>query len=1164
MQTRNVARYFTPRTVLLTLILFSFPILAQSQTVNGAFHGTVTDPSGAVIPGATVKITNLATGTSRQVVSDRTGFYTITQVPPAHYSMTAAKNGFATIERSNVQLFVNQDREVDFTLQVGRVTQTVQVTSAPSQLETTTSTLGQVIQSQQVVDLPLNGRNFSQLMLLVPGEAPHGGDQQATNAVVTFGAGGISASSGGSTGRQNSFTMDGGSNNEIYRNIWTISPPPDAIQEFKVQTHVISARQGLLPGANVNVVTKSGGNEFHGDVWEFLRNDALDGANFFDNLAGLRKPAFRMNQYGFTFGGPVILPTPNGKYDGRKKKTYFFGYWEGFQSTQGFTNFANVPTPAEMGGNFSDLLTNTQVLSATGQPELDNLGRPIMQGQIYNPYSTRQVTAGQVDPVTGLVATNTGLVRDPFPGNIIPASMAAPQQVLTYLHAFYPLPNFGPGGNSFPNFVNASPQVINSNQGMIKIDHTFSNNDTLMGAYYISRPSETNPNALLLGTNSLVNYGDEVQLGYTHLFSPTFLGMFHYTYMKSNMTSGAAPGGVALLQATNQAGLAIVKDGIPEVPQISIGPRISGTNQFAIPEGPNRHQIFTADIQKVSGLHTFSAGAMWYHIHGFADGWGSSYGFDQLPTGAIAPNGSNIGTTGDGLASFLLDLPTNLDGFYGQTAANVTTFWQGYYLQDKWQASRKLTLTFGLRYDFVPPFHWANNRVSGFSNNCGCYLMTQPFGVQFPFANVRSTYFDPQYRGFQPRFGLAYHPFAKTVFRGGFAVFNDHGGDLLQETQDLRIPWPFGVDPNLVNINNGIPTNITFSNPPSSKSFFPNPQDPNAIPIPFAGANNMNKIPTIMEWNFGVQAQITPNTTAELTYAGQRSNHLQIEYTDNSPLPNKMGPGPVKGRGPYPKFGEFGYDTNVGYTDYNALEAQVVRTFSKGLTFLGSYTWSHCLSIKSEPYAGSLPNPYDLASNYGNCDYDIRHVFTFSSVYVLPFGQGKHFGGGWGRGLDTVLGGWQMGGILSAHSGPVFSVTLPFDNANTGIGGQLANQIGNPLPSGFQQNIYHWYNPAAFGVPAPFTFGDTTQNNYYGPSYFDLDFDLMKNFKFAESKYLQFRVDAFNIFNNVNFAPPGGGVGGGYVNYSGSPGTSVGSPNFMQILAAGPAREVQFALKIIF
>jgi len=326
----------------------------------------------------------------------------------------------------------------------------------------------------------------------------------------------------------------------------------------------------------------------------------MDSTPFFSNFANQKKPAFRMNQYGFTIGGPVMLPLPGGTYDGRAKKTFFFGYWEGFKSNLGSTVLDSVPTAGELGGNFSDILT-------TKTAGLDDLGRTVYQGELFDAYTTRAVTAGAVDPLTGLTATTTGLVREPFAGNIIPsAELAAHDSIpLLYLKAFYPAANFGPGGNSFPNLAVPSPTIIHNNQWGATIDHTFANNDVLFGAFYYTEPYQQNPNGLLYGTNTIENFARTVNVSYTHIFNPTTLVTFHYNYIRTVETSGEQEAaGLGLLTATHQLQWEPVKDGIPQVPQLSLSRGFTGTTQFAIPEGPNRSQIFNIDVQKIAGQHT--------------------------------------------------------------------------------------------------------------------------------------------------------------------------------------------------------------------------------------------------------------------------------------------------------------------------------------------------------------------------------------------------------------------------------------------------------------------------------------------------------------------------------------------------------------------------------
>jgi len=1184
--------------------------LANAQTVNGAFHGTITDSSGAAVPGATVQVKNPGTSLIRQAVTTDVGFYTITQLPPGRYDVTVSKEGFQTTQQAGVDLQVNQDALLNFSLSVGAMNTQINVTAAAPALQTASATLGQVIGAQQVVDLPLNGRQFTQMVLLTPGASPKETGQQGA-FTIPIGGGGLSPSVNGNRGQENNFTLDGVLNNAIFTNIWAISPPPDAIHEFNVQSHITDAQFSISSGANINVVTKTGTNEFHGAIWEFIRNDKLDAANFFDNYFSNSKPPFRQNQYGVYLGGPLVIPH---LYDGREKKTYISGYWEGFRSTEGFTETNNVPSAAELGGDFSDLLTPNSQFPNAGKPtgNVDPLGRTILNGQIFNPYSTRQVTAGQVDSVTGLTAVSSGLVRDPFAGNQI--SVPLNQEALTYLKAFYPLPNLNVAPNIFPNYAASSSQVIKNDQFGIKLDHTFANNDDLYGNFYYTQPNETSPTSLLLGAGVVQNYARVISVGYTHLFSPTLLASFHYGYLYTNFGDTNQPGGEALLNATGQAGFEPVRDGIPIVPQIGLSPRLGGTGQFAIPLGPIRSHQFSADIQKIRGSHTFSVGYMLFHIHSFDDGWGSTTGFNQFASSATYGNGLNDSATGDGLASMLLNLPANLFGFVGNTAANDKTNWQALYVQDKWQASKKLTISVGMRYDYVPPATYKNNQVSGWNPSCpvpaggtfmaadgsvsaaqqantiqfenACFLIPIPFPTpnppppaaptspSWPIPNVRQTFFDPKYTGFQPRFGITYSVTPKTVLRGAFAMFDDHNNTLVQESQDPRIAWPWGAGISFGSLNNGLvncqnpslsASQACWSNPPSASQFLP----PETYSPAFAfGALTQLKIPYAMEYNVDVEREIAPNMTATVSYVGSGSRHLFIQPMYNAPLPQSMGPGPVAPRTPFPFLGQFPYDTNSGVASYNALQVKVQKRFSQGLTFLASYTYSKCLSIQDEGQSGSIQNPYNWSADKGACDFNFPHIFVFSYAYELPFGKGKHFAGDMSGVENTILGGWQISGITTAQSGAPFTVTAnatDVANINPSSETERANVTGQSvLPSGFTQTVETWYNPAAFATPAPYTFGNVGRNTLRGPSDLNFDFALLKNFRVTESKQFQFRSEFFNIFNNVNFAPPGGGSSGGFATLGGQAGTAVNGTNFMHIFSSAAAREIQFSLKFLW
>ena len=1168
-------------------LAFSSLASAQNVLINGAFHGTVTDTSGAVIPGAKVTATNVNNGLRRVVTTDSRGFYTITQLPPGQYSVSVSKQGFSTVVQSPVTLLINQDLGANYTLKVGHVTQQVTVTGAPPMLKTGSGSLGTVIGSTTAVNLPLNGRQFTQLILLTPGAVPKTSAQ--LTGFISLGGSQIAPSVNGEAGMSDSFAVDGVLTDNQFDPLSQINPPPDAIQEFNVQSHMPDAQFSISAGANVNVVTKSGGPQFHGDAWEFLRNSSLDANNFFNNFSNEPKPAFRQNQFGGTFGGPVMLPG----YDGRKKHTYFFGYYEGFRSTEGFPQFEDVPTMGEENGDFSDILTTTQATSSTGQPEVDDLGRPIINGAIYNPYSGRDVTAGEVDPVTGLTATTTGIARDPFPGNIIPASMLN-TQALTYLHAFYPAPNHGPGGNSFPNYEVSSNEITTSDQFGIGLDHTFANNDVINGKFYYTEPYEASPNALLLGTETVVQHDRMVSLAYTHVFTPTLVGNFHFGYNWANPVDAATSVPASLIAATGQGPLmdqAVGAAGVLYDPEISLSPRLSSTNQFSSPFGPARMHQVNADFQKIHGSHTFSAGVLYMHLHNFASGGGTSEGFDQYPSSGITGAATNVSTTGDGLASMLLNLPSDYDAFFGITAANLTSNWWGAYLQDKWQVSRKLNLEIGLRWDYESPPHYANNEFTMWNSNCpmggqftttaeintieeACDLMPVPYSIpptatnptplEWPVPNVRSTLFDPRWDGWQPRFGFAYAVRPRTVIRGAFAIYDDHNY-YENESQDSRAGWPFGGQYDPTDLNRGLITSASplWSSPPSWETFLP----PTSNTVTIGRVTDpTGKIPYAMEFNFGVQEGISPNTVLTVNYVGSQTRDEWGDLGYNQPLPSKMGPNAIPDGMPFPFLDAvIQANYNIFPSNYNALEVKVNKRFSQGLTFLAAYTYSRCMDINGGDYTTWPEDTYDLALDYGPCDMDFPQVFSFSTAYQLPFGQGRRFASGVGRGLNALIGGWNAGTILSADSGSPFDVETNFDVANDGETTRANTVPGcKLLPSGFQQDVQHWYNPACFTVPAPYTFGDSSRNSLSGPDYFDWDFSLYKNFKLTESKTLQFRVETFNLLNRPNFSPPGGSANGTYAAGGGNTATDVDTPTYMEILSAAPPREIQFALKFLF
>jgi len=561
---------------------------------------------------------------------------------------------------------VNQSVTLDFQLGVGSTAQTVEVTGAAPLLNTTSATLTNVVSHDETVNLPLNGREFTQLTLLTPGAAPQE-DGQQSSFTVALGAGGISPSVNGQRGEQNNFTMDGVLNNATYTNTWVIAPPPDAIQEFNVQSHITDAQFAISSGANINLVTRSGTNSFHGALWEFLRNDILDAQTFPET----ERLPYRQNQYGVYLGGPVAVPH---LYNGRDK-TWFSFYWEGFRSSQSTTTLASTLTPAMMSGDFSGVLG--------AQVGVDSLGRPEYANEIYDPFTSRP------DPA------NPGQsLRDPFPDNKIPTNRLNPASLLI-LQKYYPAPNLNVAEGVLPNFQFSGATTTDSDIFGFRLDHQITSNDSIFLRFNRSNQNKTSPQDFPSYVHTLSNYGQQAAVGYTHIFDPTTILNFRYGYSYVNFASNDEAAGTAFTDSIDFTEAAPEHDGIQLGPQVSVSNGFSGVNQFAIPLGPQETMDYHADLSKVAGNHTLGVGGLYYHVRSYDDGWGAGMGFTQNATA----QGATPGPTGFGPASLLLGTPDNYGPWVGNTGADQTVNWYGVYGQDQWQATKKLVVSAGIRWD---------------------------------------------------------------------------------------------------------------------------------------------------------------------------------------------------------------------------------------------------------------------------------------------------------------------------------------------------------------------------------------------------------------------------------------------------------------------------------
>ena len=1034
------------------------------------------------------------------------------QLAPGIYDISVKKQGFATEDRPNVQFHVNQNATLDFKLTVSATSQTVEVTGAPAPLNTTSATLGDVVGHEAVVQLPLNGRQFTQLALLTPGVAPQEGGQQQS-FIVSLGAGGIVPAVNGQRPQQDNFTMDGVLNNNIYLNAWSISPPPDALDEFNVQSHITDAQFSVFIRSehqSCHQLRNQRSPRKRLGVHPQLRLDA-------QTFPQTQRLPYRQNQYGVYFGGPVTIPhLINGR-----DNTWFAVYWEGFRSVKSQTYLASTFTSAMKSGDFSALLGS--------QIGVDSLGRPEFKNELYDPATSRP------DP-----ENPSAVIRDPFPGNIIPAARINPAAALI-INKYYPAPNLNVPAGVLPNLQFNGANSTASDQVGIRIDHRFRNNDTVFGRYNRSNINLTTPQSLPGYLHTLGNFAQTVAVGYTHLFGPTTILNLHYAYTNTNVVPVDEPAGQAFINSINFSAANPPSSNPQSLgPQLSVSNGYSGTSQTDFFLGPQTGNDYHADLSKVIGNHTIGIGGMFYRIDATNGAAHYSTGFTQNATSQAALAGS----TGLGPASLLLGLPDNLGASLGAISVSQSVNWFGGYIQDQWQATKKLALTAGLRYDYIQPPTY-DKIESGLDALTGQFVITAPYLPLFPKATGPSGYYYPQYNGYQPRFGLVYQAASRTVVQAAFAVMDDHNNTLVQENQDIHHSWPYAATSSVVNQNRGLP-NLYINALPDPNTYL-NP----LVPYASFGSNPHNKIPYSMEYNAGIEQQLSNSLVLNLDYVGSLGRHQFVQPVANTaPIP---GPGTLASRGqPFPQYGgPFNFDMNASSSSYNALQAELKKSLSSGLFFLASYTWSKALDIESSGQDGSIENFYNLRADWGPSGFDRRQMLVLSGVYALPVGRGKALASNPNRIVQTLAGNWNIGSIVSLISGAPFNVSAGGDVANVGGGTQRAQKVGNPYAGpGFQQSRTDWLNKAAFAIPAQYTFGNEHRNDLVGPLYKDVDFSAFKNFPVTERATLQFRSEFFNVLNHTNYS---------------NPSNNVQSSSFGQITSAkSSGREIQFALKVLF
>ena len=1057
----------------------------HAQTSFGTIVGTVTDTSQAAIPDVSVTVTNTATGISREIKTSALGDYRVDALLPGVYKITAEHPGFQRTELAAITVPVAVTVTANILMQVGAVTQTVEVTAAAPLLESATATLGNVVNNTSVVTLPLNGRNFTDLIRLVPGSVPSGGGTFMVS-------GGTNFSVSGNRAEQNNFTLDGVYNNEEFFKQFSIQPSIDAIQEFKIQTNITSAEYGQAAGANINVAIKSGTNNLHGSAFEFLRNDKLDAIDWFRNYSSTpsnpaERAPYKRNQYGGVIGGPVVIPHV---YNGHDRTFWLFNY-EGIRVRQASSVLRQIPTAEQFGGDLRD------------------------QNPIFDPATTRLVGTANGSPL---------YARDQISCNGV-ANVICPDRINPFVKDYIPIfyPQINAAGQHNADILNTSPFKQNQYQWTTRIDHKIKDNLFFFSRFSMADADQISatdlPTVSTFQTNKFRNF----VASWTYAVSPTMVADLKLGYNRSNLQithTNPAPGWVSFLAAHPIQGTPVKNSKQPLFAGLFFDEGgYANPTQDGYPFPSNEYQVL-ASITKTMGRQTLKAGMDFTDMRNLDDGNFTSYfHFNSSPTA----DPQNSAGTGSVLASYLLGLPYQGLRNLGETAAYMRQPRYQFYLQDDIKVTRKLTLNLGMRYEYNkwPVDRW--DRLAGFDPTTppnGAYLWAgkNPITGQGP--NVRRSVRDPDFNNFAPRLGLAYLVTPKTTFRGSYGIF--YVSNQLWEAQGTRGNWPYAISQTLSS------TNLTFPDKPLQTFFTPDvAPGPDSVPSSQHVLGRKDRTAYAQQWSSGVQRELSQSLLLEVDYVGSRGVKQALFTNINSALP---GPGDV-GTDAHPRpygnsLGAMSMMSNSASSIYHSAQVKLEKRFSNGLQFLTSYAWGKELDMGGSGFANSVApqDPLNPGADRAPGIFDYRHIFTFSYFYQLPFGKGKQFLSGLGGPLNQIVGGWEMTGIVHYNTGGPVNVGMNQDVANIGprSGGQRPNRVGPShklLDPG--DKTKGWLDPSAYATPELYTFGNLGRNTERGPGFGNWDWGLLKSFKLpGESNSLQFRAEFFNLFNNVNCRQP--------------------------------------------
>ena len=1129
---------FVVRIAVVMALLAMLGAYASAQIDRGAVVGRVVDSSGAVIPRATIVITNKETGVAQTTTSNDAGEYQVLALPPGRYSVKVSAQGFETVLRDDLVLHVQDRLSIDATMKPGAAAQEVLVTGEEPLLHTESADVGNIVSHRQANDLPLNGRRYADLALLEPGvQKLYSANNPAPDRF----------SSNGNLETQNNFLLNGIDNNSWSENlqefsVQVVQPPPDALEEFRVQTRTYSSEFGNSAGAVINATLKSGTNNLHGSLFEYARNSVFDANTWINKNQTpiVPKGRFNQHQYGGTLGGPII-----------KNKTFFFGDFQKFSSRRSTSITSTVPTPLMKQGNFTEL------------------------GQTLND-----------SPVAGQSGCVVGNIVDPSCIDPVAAKLVAlfPDPNISSLVAMQGTPGSWTGANNYL-YTTTVPSDVYSLDG--KIDHELNASNHLFGSYSYYHVTRQDPpwtsNAAVGNGNFATDYRihtQQVSLGWTRNLSNTLLNDVRFGFNRDFAHSD--PVGVEL-------GKSLAPDygltGIPVTVNTAGLPPIEINGLTRMGTSPWRPQFQIAQAWNVienlswlKGKHSFKFGYQYLRrSDNFAD--------VRAPQGELYFNGPFTAASSFGLPDFLLG---DASGTHFTTPLVVHYFQPGhsFYGMDTWRATDKMTVTYGVRYELFAPIMDRDNRTSNFSPDNGGSIISAASDAS---GWYKRSLIHPDKNDFAPRIGIAYQLTKKMVARTGYGMFYQHSNRIGSESLiQLNPPFLHDVELNqgdtpLFQLKDGYPLDAITGGPLDLTQLQIRAQDPN------------QRSSYVQQTSFGLEYQVLNDTVVSASYVGnwgRKMNRLRdlnqgtITGMDGQGCPIVAFPfanlnsvttvDTFTGSGD-PPCGLSGshafleYASNDGNTNYNGLELSWRRSMSKGLGYAINYTWSHGLADFGDNLTmDPLPqNAHDYASEKSNSNLDIRHRFIANFTWDLPLGKGKRFLNSGGA-SNIFIGGWQFNGIVNLQTGTPFDVYAP-DRSYTGFAkNSYADCVGDPFASATTDHSKFtttgfFINPAAFAVPAPGTFGSCRPRMFHGPGIQVTDLSLFKMFEVSERVKLQFRTEFFNAFNHPNFQNPNNFLP--FTGFTGAFGKSTNTLNpILGTGSGGPGdpREIQFALKLSF